>query len=165
MRQLPPGNGLEMLAWWNSLKMRHSSQPDDIPSILANLLGLKVYNVSSTETPVVTVIANLGSIPFGLLYNTGPRFNPAVQASGNSIRGSIPLDHTLSPHQDANTTCYSSFILTNHTNHNCNFIVNATFQPDDEIANAKLRTASLGLCFLIDKPESTLGNHRNCRNA
>ena len=60
---------------WNNLRLRSTSQPDDVLGILAVLLDLKPSEILAFpgEKRMKAILGAQPSLPLSLLYNSGPR--------------------------------------------------------------------------------------------
>ncbi|PPJ59700.1 hypothetical protein CBER1_10541 [Cercospora berteroae] len=63
---------------WNELAGRTTSQPGDVPLIIANLLNLDVDDLLSCSLPeerFQAILLSLDTLPLSLFSNTGPRYH------------------------------------------------------------------------------------------
>jgi hypothetical protein len=83
---------------WNSLLERSTTESNDGPIILANLLDFNIFSlklVPSSEERLKLLIQNCDELPLSLLYNTGPRMSIRGHPELGWIPRSIAGDHLI----------------------------------------------------------------------
>ncbi|ORY14044.1 hypothetical protein BCR34DRAFT_586079 [Clohesyomyces aquaticus] len=71
-----------LVAIWNALARRSTTKNEDLPAILANLLGFHPYRVMQlpVEERLAAMLCSGDNLPLSLLYNTGPKLNQGLNS-------------------------------------------------------------------------------------
>ncbi|KAF2267175.1 hypothetical protein CC78DRAFT_566334 [Lojkania enalia] len=81
----------ELVAVWNALSFRTTTMEEDLPAIVANLLGFSASQILSLPSEQrVSAILDVGDeVPVSLLYNRGARLKPTSNHYGRWIPTAI----------------------------------------------------------------------------